>query len=111
MRKLLMVVAGASLAIGLMAPPVSAASDTGSSDQPITAMRDGGGRHGGGHGGYRDGRRGHRGYRDGRRGDYRDGGSRRHGGYYGDPYYDRYNYDCYYGRGGYYRDYRDGCRY
>ena len=38
MRKLLTVLAGATLVVGLAGPPVSASSDTSSSDQPITAM-------------------------------------------------------------------------
>ena len=80
MRKLLSVLGGATLAIGLSGTPVSATSETASSDKPITIMRDG--RHGG-HGDY--GRR-HR--RHDRR-------------YHRDPYYDGY---CYDGRDPYYRD-------
>lgn len=97
MRKVLTVLAGVTLAIGLSGAPASATSDTGSSDRPITAMGHG---HGGGHG-YRHGGRRHR----------YDHGDRRHRyGYdHGDPYYyDRYYYDPYYD---YYDPYYDDCYY
>ena len=100
MRKLLSVLGGATLAIGLSGTPVSAASETASSDKPIIIMRDG--RHGG-HGDY--GRRHRRHDRRYHRDPYYD----RY--YYGDPYYDRYYYGdpyydgyCYEGRDPYYGD-------
>src|SRR5687767_7637240 len=115
MRKLLTVLAGATLVIGLSGPAVSASSAEGQSSDQIEAMgkRDRG-RHGDRHGRRYD-RGGHRHHRD--RGYHRGhGGHRRHHGhhgyrhhrhhrshygYYGHPYY----YDRgYYGGGGYYGD-------
>ena len=129
MRRLLTVLACATLVAGLGAPAWGNSS-SGSGDQPISAMGKGHGRHGGHHRdhggrGYHRGGRGHhdgyhhggyrRGYRHGYRDRYYDGG------YYGcgyypdcDPYYgggyyggrryynDRYYYDRYdYDRGSY----------
>ncbi len=126
MRRLLTVLALATLVVG-SAAPVGASNKAQSGDEPITAMGKRGGRHGGHHDGrrgyhggrHRRGHHGHDGYRRGHR-HHHDRGYHRHrhhrygygydrgyyGGYYGCGYYpdcDPY-YGGYYGGRRYYYD-------
>src|SRR3954451_614720 len=99
MRRLLIVLAGAALTVGLAAP-VWAETKSQPADQPIAAMGD----HGHGHGGHDGGHRGHDGGHRDHDGGHRDhdgwghGRDHDHGGYYRHHYdRDRYYYGGYYG--------------